>query len=320
MKSNSIPIGISFYRVIALIVIFIDFGTISKAESAAKEELFQVIKESESTAAFETGLNQITNATPQQILEAKVLWAIFREGGGGYFSKVSDQLPQAILKWKREDAIMLRSPDQVEATLHYVAAMRADAQGDPNTAKNEGLSAVWLDPKQTLYTNFIVDLRTRDLKVPMNVVVRTADGSETTFEKLAKGSKAVYIQIWSTWCGPCLALFPALKDRAAKLPPQGVQVVALNSELGRDHVIGGNASKAKHLQEQRQMDLPWLIEPSSAPYTSLLDVDSVPRAIVIDTSGLVLFDGHPMDKKLTSVLKKIDVNIDLKSGLEQADD
>jgi thiol-disulfide isomerase/thioredoxin len=320
MKNHSISIEISLIRVLALIVIVTYSSTMSRAQGAAKEALFQVIKESETTTAFEAGLNQIPNATPQQILEAKALWAIFREGGSEYFATVSDQIQQAIPKWKREDAIMLTSPDQVEAAVHYVAAMRADTQGDSTTAKNEGLSAVWLDPKQALYRNFIVDLRTRDLKVPMDVVVKTADGSETTFEKLVKGSKAVYIQVWSTWCGPCLALFPALKDRAAKLPPQGVQVVALNSELGRDHVTGGNASKAKHLQEQRQMDLPWLIEPSSAPYTSLLDVDSVPRAIVIDRSGLVLFDGHPMDKKLTSVLKKIDVNIDLKSGLEETDD
>ncbi len=98
-----------------------------------------------------------------------------------------------------------------------------------------------------------------------------------------------------------MALMPELKNKAAKLGPQGIVVAGMNVE--------GSAKKAERVRKKQKMKMPWLVEPKSEPFSSALKIDSIPRMILVAPDGKVLFNGHPQDPGLRKALAKLDVKL-----------
>lgn len=291
-------------------------------DDVAKRTVIEAVQNSDNKEELASALTKAKSkgATSQQILEGKILWAVFRAEDAEYYQTIVTEVEKATTNWLGKEAIALKKPKNVQATAHFMAALKAHANGEDATAEKEILQAIWLDPTADKYIKTISKIQPIDAKIQMDMTIETTDGKKVTLAEYAKDKKAVYIQIWASWCGPCLHLFPVLNSRAKSLPPQGVAVVAMNSEMGRETDGGGNALKAKKLKLEHEMQLPWLVEPKGSPYTELLEIDSVPRAIVVDPQGKVLFNDHPMDKGLVLVLKKLGANLDIKAGMKKDDD
>ena len=49
-----------------------------------------------------------------------------------------------------------------------------------------------------------------------------------------KGDKAVYIDFWASWCGPCRQSFPWLNKIHAQYAEQGLKIIAVNVDADRD--------------------------------------------------------------------------------------
>ena len=120
---------------------------------------------------------------------------------------------------------------------------------------------------------------------------------------MVDGQKAVLLDFWASWCGPCIALMPELKIKAKKLPAQGVTVVGMNTDQSNQMQL------AKQVQEKHGMDMPWLLEPESNPFSHALMINSIPRMILVNPQGEVLFNGHPMDPQLSTVLANMGVTL-----------
>ena len=67
------------------------------------------------------------------------------------------------------------------------------------------------------------------------------DGSTTSLADL-KG-KYVYIDVWATWCGPCKAEIPALKEIEKEYHDKNIQFVSMSIDDDRTH--GGSWDKAR---------------------------------------------------------------------------
>ena len=101
-----------------------------------------------------------------------------------------------------------------------------------------------------------------------------------------------------------MQLMPELRTKGETLPSQGVVVMAMNTDA--DDPIG----KAKKVRDQHNMDvMPWLLEPEDRPLSRLLMIDSIPRMILVNAEGKVLYNGHPMDPSLKSALAALEVKI-----------
>ncbi len=57
---------------------------------------------------------------------------------------------------------------------------------------------------------------------------QTLDGSDTTLKDFA--GKPLLVNLWATWCAPCVAEMPTLDSLAAAYGPKGLTVLAISQD------------------------------------------------------------------------------------------
>ncbi|MBS2034992.1 TlpA family protein disulfide reductase [bacterium] len=106
--------------------------------------------------------------------------------------------------------------------------------------------------------------------------------------------KVVVVEFWATWCGPCRASIPHLKELNAKYASKGVQLVSLTDE---------GADVAEPFVKQNGMD--YAIGAGSSTGQDY-GVTGIPHAVVVGKDGKVAWEGHPMnglDQAVEAALK-----------------
>src|SRR5690606_12151600 len=129
-------------------------------------------------------------------------------------------------------------------------------------------------------------------------------GGKTKLEDLR--GKYVYIDMWATWCGPCIREIPSMKQVEEKYHGKNIEFVSISIDAAKDH------EKWKKFVTDRQMsgvqlyaDKDW-----SSDFVKAYGVMSIPRFILIDPKGNVVDADAPRPSdpalvaKLDSLLKK----------------
>jgi thiol-disulfide isomerase/thioredoxin len=156
-----------------------------------------------------------------------------------------------------------------------------------------------IDMAQKRRNDQLQAIRMQDLSVPMDYVLLDLDGNTAPLGQIAAGNKAVLLDFWASWCGPCIRLMPELQKKADKYSALGIVVVAVNTDES-DPV-----NKAVKIKADHNMNLPWMLEPPERPLSRLLYIDSIPRMILLAPDGRVLFNGHPMADELDAALARL---------------
>jgi len=143
-----------------------------------------------------------------------------------------------------------------------------------------------------------------DFKVPMDMVLASADGESKTLAEWMGEGEVMLVDFWASWCGPCIRLMPSLKEKQEKLSKQGVFVAGINTDR-QDQL--GNALKVRDRQEMGSV--PWLLDRNGGDLSGMLMINSIPRMVLIDREGTVLFNGHPQDESLSGALAKVGVDL-----------
>ena len=89
--------------------------------------------------------------------------------------------------------------------------------------------------------------------------------------------RPVLLNLWATWCQPCVAELPALARLAREQGPDDLAVVALSTDRG------GAASVAKFF-EAHAIDLPVWVDPQGASGEAL-GARGLPTTLLIDRGG-----------------------------------
>ena len=100
-------------------------------------------------------------------------------------------------------------------------------------------------------------------------------GTKTLADYAGRG---VVLNLWATWCAPCVAEMPAL-DELARLVAPGVAVLPLSSDRG------AAAAVEKFYAARGIKHLPVLLDPMGAAGRAL-GVRGIPTTVLIDAKGV----------------------------------
>ncbi|TDU72913.1 thioredoxin [Prosthecobacter fusiformis] len=243
----------------------------------------------------------------QQLIEAKLVWGL-RNQDSAWLTKILPELEVLAANFDRSQSAGLKSADEIRSFIAYTKALQAQDKNDEAGFKSQILEAIWLNPGQAqIFTQIIekkrMEAKMANLKVDLALVITTHDGEATTLGDQLSDKKALLVDFWASWCGPCMQLMPELKKKAAELSKHGIVVAGMNKD-DKD----AQAVTAK-IHDEQSIEFPWLIEPAERPFTKLLEIESIPRMVLIAPNGQVLFNGHPQDPALWVALQKVNPDI-----------
>jgi thiol-disulfide isomerase/thioredoxin len=268
-----------------------NFDTIQQFEAAAKE-------------AAEAGV------PPQAIAEAKLVFCCGK--------RVTDRLPNLIKElesmlpaWKEADSPFFRNVGELEGVISFAKALLAEQANDESGFEKFIKEAFWRNPDldsacSKKIKSHRAKQREANLVLPMNLELPLSNGGQTSLAELIKGHKAVLLDFWASWCGPCMSLMGELRTRGHELATCNIVVAAINTDaLSEGGTLAKAKSKSETVRKSKKMDLPWLVEPTDEPLSRLLEIDSIPRAVLVSPEGKILYNGHPSDPGLVAALAKL---------------
>ena len=133
----------------------------------------------------------------------------------------------------------------------------------------------------------------------VNYTVQDLDLNDVALKDYVKDNKLTMINIWGTFCGPCLSEMPALGEIERRYKDKGFEIVGLTCDV---YDLKGNydesiIDEARAIIEDTGITYPVLV----APAQLMLDIglQYVPTTYFLDSEGNVL--GPPEIGSKTSV-------------------
>jgi len=124
--------------------------------------------------------------------------------------------------------------------------------------------------------------------------------------------KFVYIDVWATWCGPCKAEIPYLKELEEKYKNKNIKFVSISVDNGRGYKDRSKEAAKKgwrNMIGEKQMGGIQLYSDNAwkSDFIKSFKINSIPRFILIDDKGNVIDANAPRSSsiKIKEVLNKL---------------
>ncbi|MBD2717287.1 TlpA family protein disulfide reductase [Hymenobacter sp. BT646] len=110
---------------------------------------------------------------------------------------------------------------------------------------------------------------------PHHLPLATLDGQRTTLSALH--GKVVFVNLWASWCPPCVAEMPGIHALYQKLDPQKVAFVMIS--------LDQNPARAQALLKRQGYTFPVYFP--AGPLAPPFDSNSIPSTIILGPDGQV---------------------------------
>lgn len=137
-------------------------------------------------------------------------------------------------------------------------------------------------------------------------------GGTTSLEDL-KG-KYVYVDVWATWCGPCIAEIPSIKILEAEYQDKNIQFVSISIDDAM-RSGGGDFDVAKNkwrtmVDEENLVGIQLFSDKNwESDFVKGYNIQGIPRFILIDPNGNVVDANapRPSSKKLVELFDSLNI-------------
>lgn len=128
-------------------------------------------------------------------------------------------------------------------------------------------------------------LSTEETKQEPTVVFEAQDmeGNTVTSDIFGQ-SRLTMINVWATYCNPCLSEMPGLGELAAEYNGEEFQIIGIVSDV----MEGSDQDLVESLVQQTGANYTHLLLNESIYYALLTDVSAVPTTFFLDENGAVL--------------------------------
>ncbi|WP_396194658.1 TlpA family protein disulfide reductase [Flavobacterium sp.] len=131
------------------------------------------------------------------------------------------------------------------------------------------------------HTQIMANKKLNNTAAP-DFVYENHKGGKTSLESM-KG-KYVYIDVWATWCGPCRAEIPFLKELEKNYHGKNIEFVSVSVDVEKDYEKWKTFVTEKALGgTQLYADKNW-----NSDFIKAFGINSIPRFILIDPKGVVI--------------------------------
>lgn len=175
------------------------------------------------------------------------------------------------------------------ATRRAIMAV-AGAAGGAAVAATVAAVVLWRKPAGPVVATLVPEMAVQDIKVgditslvpanpPRELATATfhdAEGATLTLADYA--GRGLVVNLWATWCAPCVAEMPELQSLARLLAGEGILVLPLSSDRG------GAAVVRRFYESHRIEALPILLDPKGAAARAW-GVRGLPTTLIIDRQG-----------------------------------
>lgn len=113
--------------------------------------------------------------------------------------------------------------------------------------------------------------------------------------------KYLFIDIWATWCGPCLQQLPAMKELEQKYKGQNIEFVSISVDKDTD-----KGKWAKMIQD-KGMGGTQLFAGKQTSFSRDYEVSSIPKFLIIGKDGEIINENppRPMDYRTRQVNQEL---------------
>ncbi len=124
----------------------------------------------------------------------------------------------------------------------------------------------------------------------MDFTTKTLYGKEVSMAELFDGYDVIMLNVWGTFCGPCVQEMPHLGELSRKYADKGVLIVGVVSDISdADGVITADylLDDALEIVEITEADYPHLL-PCSGLMPLLMQVPALPTTVFLNAEGYQL--------------------------------
>jgi thiol-disulfide isomerase/thioredoxin len=128
-----------------------------------------------------------------------------------------------------------------------------------------------------------------------------ASNKVVDFKEITSKHKVTYVDFWASWCGPCRGEMPASQALREEYKGKDVNFVYISLDEEAADWVDANTSFA--LPNGQSFIIP---NPSQSTIASQFNVSSIPRYLLIDSTGKVVDDNAPRPSETGRIQEALD--------------
>jgi len=121
---------------------------------------------------------------------------------------------------------------------------------------------------------------------------QTPEGNTRKLSDYVGKSQYIYIDFWASWCNPCIAAMPHLKEIYEKYRSKGFEVIGISLDT----------DKKSWKKALKRIDAPWIqlcnYEGSESKMARAYFITAIPYGILLDKEGTIIETNYTLEKKL----------------------